>query len=98
MARLCSEKQQEPHVLEHAAAAGFEVKDYGQVGADVRQLAGQGKVFSIDPNRNNWATSETIVASGGKMRVEASPITMMKACNLSAQRRISVVLTTLLRR
>jgi Xaa-Pro aminopeptidase len=66
-------------VIEHAEAAGFEVKDYGQVSADVSDLAAQGKLFSVDANRNSWATSEAIVAGGGKLRVEASPITMMKA-------------------
>lgn len=78
-------------MLQHAREAGFEVKEYAQVGADVRRLAAEGKLFSIDPNRNNWATSDTIISSGGKVRVEASPITMMKVCNAAASHCISVL-------
>jgi Xaa-Pro aminopeptidase len=72
-------------VIEHAEAAGFEVKDYAQVSADVNELAAQGKLFSVDANKNNWATSEAIVTGGGKLRVEASPITMMKAIKNEAE-------------
>jgi len=72
-------------VAAHVAAAGFTLKDYNDVHADVQQLAAEGKTFTLDPNRNNWATSEAIVSAGGKLRVEASPITMMKAVKNEAE-------------
>lgn len=72
-------QQQSQEVIDHVMSSGFELKDYSEVHSDVQLLASQGKTFTLDPNKNNWATSETIVASGGKLRVEPSPITLMKA-------------------
>lgn len=72
-------QQQSQEVIEHATSSGFELKDYSEVHSDVQRLASLGNTFTLDPNKNNWATSETIVTSGGKLRIEPSPVTIMKA-------------------
>ena len=47
-------QQQSPEVQQHAQEQGLLLKEYGDVHDDIRALAAQGKVFTVDANRWGW--------------------------------------------